>query len=312
MAVKGTNDLGNGKLVVVVDHDPASVATDALAGSIIVREGTIQTFLKLDDGSTTNVTRIMEVATHLAEVAPANVTKAAAASGAALTSARADHKHDVSTAASGTIAVGDAAAEGAATSLARSDHAHALPAPAAPANVTKAAASAGAATTVARADHKHDVTTAVPVDVGSANAEGVATSLARADHVHNLPLSVLASLLNASITEATGDITTTSATDVVATGMSATPAAGTYLVWFGSSMQSSNGAAIMHTSIYSGGTQVAASQRTTDAPGTNEATSFMTMALVTVNGAQAIDGRWRTSAGTATMHERQLALVRVA
>lgn len=250
MAIKGTNDLGNGKLVVVVDHDPTVTSTDAPTGSIIVRDGTVQAFLKLDDGSTTNVVRMMETATHLAAVAPANVTKAAAA--------------------------------------------------------------AGAAATAARADHKHDVTTAAPSNVGSANAEGSSASLARADHIHNLPLSLLASLLNVSITEATGDITTTSATDVVATSMSATPAAGTYLVFLGSSMQSSNGAAVMRTSIYSGGTQVAASQRTTDAPGTNEATSFMCMALVTVNGAQAIDGRWRTTAGTATMHERQLTLVRVA
>lgn len=54
--------------------------------------------------------------------APANVTKAAAAVGVATDAARADHKHDISTAAPSTI--GTANAEGSATSLARSDHVH--------------------------------------------------------------------------------------------------------------------------------------------------------------------------------------------
>jgi hypothetical protein len=61
------------------------------------------------------------------------VTKAAAATGMATEPARADHKHDVTTAAAGAVAIGDAATEGSATSLARSDHTHSLAAPAAPA-----------------------------------------------------------------------------------------------------------------------------------------------------------------------------------
>ena len=121
----------------------------------------------------------------LTSTAPAAVTKDTAAVGVSVETARADHKHDITTAAAGTIAVGDSAAEGAATSLSRSDHTHALAAPAAPANVTRAAASAGAATTVARSDHKHDVNTSAPSTIGTANAEGTSSSLARADHVHN-------------------------------------------------------------------------------------------------------------------------------
>lgn len=67
-------------------------------------------------------------AAALTSSAPADVTKAAAAVGVATTAARADHKHDISTAAAGSATPGDAAAEGTATSLARSDHVHALPA----------------------------------------------------------------------------------------------------------------------------------------------------------------------------------------
>jgi hypothetical protein len=155
--------------------------------------------------------------------APANVTKAAAAVGVATSAARADHKHDISTAVVGTI--GTANAEGTATSLARSDHVHdhgsqtvdtlhalavagvahgffdksdktkldgiaagATNTPltsTAPVNVTKTAAAVGVATDAARADHKHDITTAAPSTVGTANAEGTATSLARSDHTHD-------------------------------------------------------------------------------------------------------------------------------
>ena len=128
--------------------------------------------------------------TVITSTAPANVTKAAASAGVSSEVARADHKHDITTATPGTITVGAAAAEGSATSLARSDHTHALTAPAAPVAVTKAAASAGVAATVARSDHKHDVTTAAPsataVQVGNTAAEGAATSLARSDHTHTV------------------------------------------------------------------------------------------------------------------------------
>lgn len=53
---------------------------------------------------------------------PVNVTKASAAVGVATDAARADHKHDITTAAAGSV--GAANAEGTATSLARSDHGH--------------------------------------------------------------------------------------------------------------------------------------------------------------------------------------------
>jgi len=155
--------------------------------------------------------------TPLTASAPADVTKAAAAAGVSIEAARADHKHNVSTAAAGSIqpddaaaegaatslarsdhrhsiaaaapggiAIGDAAAEGVATSFARSDHQHAVSNPAAPVNVTKAAAAIGTSGEPARADHKHDVTTAAAIELtDSTNAEGTATSLARSDHTHS-------------------------------------------------------------------------------------------------------------------------------
>lgn len=63
---------------------------------------------------------------QLASDAPANVTKAAAAVGVGTTAARADHKHDITTAAASGLTSASTSAEGSATSLARSDHAHAI------------------------------------------------------------------------------------------------------------------------------------------------------------------------------------------
>jgi len=64
----------------------------------------------------------------LTATAPVNITKSAAVIGVATTAARADHKHDVDTAAAVTLSVGGSNAEGASTSLSRADHTHAIPA----------------------------------------------------------------------------------------------------------------------------------------------------------------------------------------
>lgn len=158
----------------------------------------------------------------LTGAAPANVTKAAAAVGVSGQAARADHKHDITTAAPSAISTANS--EGTSTALARADHIHshgnlaggALHAAAttsvngflsasdktkldgvatgatatplsssAPANVTKDTAVIGVSTTAARSDHRHDITTGVPSTVGTANSEGAGTALARADHVHS-------------------------------------------------------------------------------------------------------------------------------
>jgi len=63
MAVTGSTDLGNGLLTLTVDADPRVTSVDAPTGSAIIYVGTTtasithgDTFKKLDDGSTTNVT----------------------------------------------------------------------------------------------------------------------------------------------------------------------------------------------------------------------------------------------------------------
>ena len=64
----------------------------------------------------------------LSDTAPVDVTKSVASAGTAAEASRQDHKHDITTAAPGSITPGDSPTEGSATSLARSDHKHGAPA----------------------------------------------------------------------------------------------------------------------------------------------------------------------------------------
>jgi hypothetical protein len=113
---------------------------------------------------------------------------------------------------------------------------------------------------------------------------------------------------------ATAPITTTSATDVVVSGMVLTPGPGDYVVMFNSSWEN-NGAEDMFASIYVNGVQVAHSQRITRMESSTPDTEMavVTHAFVTgVLAAQDIDIRFRTTGGTLTMLQRSMILLKVA
>jgi hypothetical protein len=117
----------------------------------------------------------------------------------------------------------------------------------------------------------------------------------------------------ATLAEATADTTTASGSDVLTNSMTITPASGTYLVTFTGSVDHSSNNSTINASIYSGGVQSASSERSFARGGSqgNVTTPFCCTAKVTVNGSEAIEGRWRTSAATATMHERTLSILKV-
>lgn len=121
---------------------------------------------------------------------------------------------------------------------------------------------------------------------------------------------------------ATASTSTTSGTDVLMDSMTLTPSAGTYLVWFSTSLQSNNNNSVVFVSIYAGGSQVAHTQRQAR-PRVNAAaglggsanvdidTGIATNGKVTVNGSQAIEIRWRRTAGTATALQRTLNILKL-
>lgn len=110
---------------------------------------------------------------------------------------------------------------------------------------------------------------------------------------------------------ATGDITTTSTTDVIATSMIETPVAGTYMVEFSGSVDHGTNGATIELSIHVDGAQQASSERRFMRGNQNISSPFSCKARVTVNGTEQIEGRWRVSSGTGTMHERTLDRIEV-
>ena len=113
---------------------------------------------------------------------------------------------------------------------------------------------------------------------------------------------------------ATGDVSTTSGSDVVVSGMTLTPGAGDYLVWFSGSVEASGGNTTQNVSIYVNGVKAAHTEREVFTEGSIPDTSFPVATQLYVTGVGAgdtIDVRWRTSGGTATMHERTLTVEQV-
>lgn len=115
---------------------------------------------------------------------------------------------------------------------------------------------------------------------------------------------------------ATGTITTTSGTDALMTSMTVTPAAGNYRVDFNCDVQCNNAGGAVSFSFYVGGVQQGSSLRKTIpldggtlSIGTGRDIVFV-MDYIAVNGSQAIEVRWSTSAGTATASARTMLVTR--
>lgn len=111
---------------------------------------------------------------------------------------------------------------------------------------------------------------------------------------------------------ATSTTTTTSASDTLMAGMSVTPPAGTYLVWFTGDVTASVNSSTMTMSVYAGGVQAATSERPVSCSSAAQRYNFNCTAVVTVDGLQAIGGYWRRTAGTVTNTRRSLMYLKVA
>jgi len=72
MAETGSIDLGRGPQAITVDHDPTAVATDAVAGTLIL-DANGSWWRKIDDGSTTNVVCVGSCKNNRTATAPPTV-----------------------------------------------------------------------------------------------------------------------------------------------------------------------------------------------------------------------------------------------
>jgi hypothetical protein len=272
------------------------------------------TFNITNAGTINGVTIQSHASRHLPGGADALTTAAAVTlnanslntEGTAISFARSDHTHDLDTSTAVTINANSSNQEGSSASLARADHTHDIDTGVVSSQTPDQTNSEGTSANLARADHVHNIPTATPVSTGTANAQGTANSFARSDHVHN-------TVITSSTQKATDSVTTTSTSDVLLSGMTVTPAAGTYKVMAHASSTLSSNTNIFF-SLYVGGSQVSNSegQRTRASNQTNtQRMDWNFFDDVTVNGTQAIEIRWRVASGTGTAYDRQLSILKV-
>ena len=127
-------------------------------------------------------------------------------------------------------------------------------------------------------------------------------------------LLVSGDLANATDSVAT-TTSTTSVTYVVISGMTETPAAGTYFVSFSASGKGSSQSQQMEYSLYNNGSVIDHSERRIDwnsgAQGDQLYGAMHSQAIVTVTGSEAIEARYKTATGTFTVEQRSLLFVRI-
>lgn len=129
--------------------------------------------------------------------------------------------------------------------------------------------------------------------------------------------SIKTRAIQTSVVSATADTTTTSVTDVQLNTMTATPGGGTFLAVFDSSLGYTAEGQTVVFSLYVNSVQVAASSRTT-AQGASSGGTFSAAQIpiaiswvADVTSGQVVEIRWRTSAGTATAHQRNLSFIKI-
>lgn len=112
------------------------------------------------------------------------------------------------------------------------------------------------------------------------------------------------------VVEATVITNTTSLTFVALDSMNVTPAAGTYLVTFSCEVTNTNNDKLQDFEMRFNGVSHAAASRENSSTGGAYANVYSS-ALVTLNGAEAIEMFWKTNANTASVRNRQLTYTKV-
>lgn len=104
---------------------------------------------------------------------------------------------------------------------------------------------------------------------------------------------------------------TASSTDVLITGFTVTPVAGTYGVWYSADIEIVTNNRIADCTIYRAGVAIADTNREMQGTSSKFQTSQQTIGIVSVNGSQSVDVRVASSGGTINIGNRSLLLIRL-
>lgn len=125
-----------------------------------------------------------------------------------------------------------------------------------------------------------------------------------------IPNIVPSPVVNYKVTSST-KFSTLSTTDTIITGMSITPQAGTYAVWFNADCTIVKNNAVQRTTIYYNGVAITDSLRSNQGSSSNFQTQSSTLTTITVDGLKSVDVRVRISTGQLNVNGRTLLLIRL-
>jgi pectin methylesterase-like acyl-CoA thioesterase len=329
----GATSAGISSEVSRYDHQH-SVTTAAPTGSLLTTSTNTE-------GSATSLARSDHVHAIASAVPSQVIPDQTNAIGNSTGFARADHIHNIPSGIPVSLDANSSTSQGAAASFAISNHSHAIASgPPIQQTITNSVLT-GTSGSFARADHVHTFLTGTPVTIGTGNYLGTSTAFARSDHIHYhgiqvdgnmhaVATSVTAGFMSASdkskldtvedsatanpttFLSLTTTVTTTSLTDTALTSTTLTPAAGNYIVMFSAGhIGNTNANRTTTFSVYIDSVQVSDSEREVFST-TNTSTGYSVSIVtkVTVNGSQAINIRWRTSANTSSVSVRTLTLLK--
>ena len=147
--------------------------------------------------------------------------------------------------------------------------------------------------------------TVVPANTGTSNQAGSSAAHAKADHIHNTVI------LNYSAT-ASNTINTNSTAYVTMTNTAiTTPAAGTYLAMYTVSTSNSSGGETNTSAIHIDGAIVTNSLVSVITGSNNQRLTQAFTGIITLNGTQSLDIRWRVSNNQGSAYSRSLVLIRM-
>ena len=151
--------------------------------------------------------------------------------------------------------------------------------------------------------------------IGSTGAASVAATLIAGTGIAitNAAGSITIASSISVINQATSlvDAITTSATDVLIPGMTITPGAGDYLIFFTGAVENTGFGDPVTISIYSNGSQIAASVIKCESFGGMSNPIGSNAYLSNLGAGQAIEVKWKVSGGTGTCHQRTLIVQKV-